>query len=230
MHGGREGQATAPLDVADTRERIMLAAERLFAERGFDGVSVRDIVAAANVNLAAINYHFGSKGALMMAIFRQRAKELNGERLQRLREVLAEPTPRVEDILRALIAPPFLWRDPASGKAIASRFLSRALAEATPELSKLLETDVSHQRPFVAALLSARPGWRESQACWALHFAGGLVHQCSETNFKRLAVLSQGRCDTADMPALVERAVRFALCGVEAMDGEMPSKSKRKII
>lgn len=220
----------APLDVADTRERIMLAAERLFAERGFDGVSVRDIVAAANVNLAAINYHFGSKGALMMAIFRQRAKELNGERLQRLREVLAKPAPRVEDILRALIAPPFLWRDPASGKAIASRFLSRALAEATPELSKLLETDVSHQRPFVAALLRALPGWRESEACWALHFAGGLVHQCSGANFKRLEVLSQGRCDTADMPALIERAVRFALGGVEAMDGEIRSEPKRQII
>ena len=220
----------APLDVADTRERIMLAAERLFAERGFDGVSVRDIVAAANVNLAAINYHFGSKGALMMAIFRQRAKELNKERLQRLREILAEArAARRRHFARPHRAALPVAR-PASGKAIASRFLSRALAEATPELSKLLETDVSHQRPFVAALLRALPGWRESEACWALHFAGGLVHQCSGTNFKRLEVLSQGRCDTADMPALIERAVRFALGGIEAMDGEMRSKPKRKII
>jgi AcrR family transcriptional regulator len=220
----------APPDAAETSQRIMLAAESLFAERGFDGVSVRDIVSKANVNLAAINYHFGSKRALMMAIFRQRASELNKERSQRLREVLAKPALRLDDVLRALIAPPLLWRDPASGKAVASRFLSRALAEVTPELRKVLETDVSHQRAFVAAFLRARPGWGESEACWALHFAGGLAHQCSDTHFKRLDVLSHGGCDTADMPALIERAVRFALGGVDAMGAETAATAKRKIV
>ena len=204
-------------DNADTHERILDAAETLFAERGFEGVSVRDIVAAANVNLAAINYHFGSKSALLMEIFGKRAKELNKERFERLRA--AAPEPSLEAILTALLAPPILWRDPASGKATASRFISRALHEVTPELRVVLETDVSHQRVFVAALKRALPDWRESEVCWALHFASALAHQCNDIHFKRLETLSGGGCDTRDMNAVLQRAVAFAAAGIGAMRG-----------
>ena len=216
----------ATLDGPDTHERILLAAERLFAERGFDGVSVRDIVAAASVNLAAINYHFGSKSALLMELFRLRAKELNKERLQRLRDAEACKQPKLDDILRALLAPPILWRDPASGKQVASRFMSRALAEVTPELRKVLETDVSHQRGFVAALARLLPGWRESEVCWALHFASGLAHQCTDSHFKRIENLSQGECDTHNLPAILERAVRFAVGGIRAMGAEFKAAAE----
>src|SRR5271165_136753 len=79
--GRRQTGRAPPIETApDTRERIFLAAERLFAERGFDGVSVRDIVQEANVNLAAVSYHFGSKSELMLAVFRERTREMNRER------------------------------------------------------------------------------------------------------------------------------------------------------
>jgi AcrR family transcriptional regulator len=222
-----KSEAAAP-DSTDTHERILLTAERLFADRGFDGVSVRDIVAAANVNLAAINYHFGSKSALLMEIFRKRAKELNKERLRRLRDAEACEQPKLEDILRALLASPILWRDPASGREVASRFMARALAEVTPDLRTVLETDVSHQRGFVAALARLLPDWRESELCWALHFASGLAHQCTDTNFKRIEALSYGDCDTHDLPAILERAVRFAAGGILAMGDDLQAKVEPK--
>src|SRR5436190_23540529 len=97
-----------------TAARIFLAAERLFAERGFDGVSVRAIVAEAEVNLAAVSYHFGSKSELLLAVFRARTKQLNRERRDRLREAQARHGGEapLEQILRALLGPPILWRDP----------------------------------------------------------------------------------------------------------------------
>jgi AcrR family transcriptional regulator len=66
-----------------TRDRILDAAERLFARKGFHGVSVRDITGAADVDVALANYHFGSKQGLLEAVFLRRAADLNAERLAR---------------------------------------------------------------------------------------------------------------------------------------------------
>lgn len=215
----KEAEAPEPGAQPDTEERIFLAAERLFADRGFDGVSVRDIVHEAGVNLAAVSYHFGSKSALLLSIFRRRTRELNRERHALLREAIARNggSPPLRDILRALLAPPILWRDPASGKGTASRFISRAMAEATPELRQILESDVSHLKGFVAPLAQALPHLSEPEVCWTLHFAVGLPHQCTDMHFKRLAALSDGRCDASDVQAMLERAIAFAVGGAAAL-------------
>lgn len=223
-----------PSDGGDTRERVFLAAERLFADLGFDGVSVRDIASEAGVNLAAINYHFGSKSALLLDIFRQRTKELNRERREALRQAQAraDDSPSLEEILRALLGPPLLWRDQASGKRTASRFVTRAMSEPTPELRKLLETEVGHLKRFQAAFARALPHFDEAEVGWALHFALALPHQCTDTHFARLRMLTDGRCDTDDMESLLARAIRFASGGIAAlaetgeragMDGARPS-------
>jgi AcrR family transcriptional regulator len=217
-HRGKAPVEPPVENAPDTRERIFLAAERLFAQRGFDGVSVRDIVEAAQVNLAAVSYHFGSKSELLLAVFGARAKELNRERRALLRDAEARHGghPPLAEILRALMGPPILWRDPASGKDTASRFISRAIAEVTPDLRKILESDVSHLRGFLAALTRALPTLSEPEVCWALHFTSALPHQCTDTNFKRLTVLSDDRCDVEDVEAVVDRAVAYAIGGIEA--------------
>ena len=69
-----------------TKTAILAAAERLYADRGFGDVTLRDIVAEANVNLAAVNYHFGSKDELIAELFVTRSLALNKERLRELRE------------------------------------------------------------------------------------------------------------------------------------------------
>ena len=216
-------------DMNATAARIFLAAERQFAERGFDGVSVRDIVAEAEVNLAAVGYHFGSKSELLLAVFRARTREMNRERRALLRDAEAKHNgaPPLEEILRALVGPPILWRDPRSGKDTASRFISRAIAEATPELRHILQTEVGHLRRFLAPLARALPGRSEQEVCWALHFVSALPHQCTDTHFRRLEALSSGSCKTTDVEAVLERALRFALGGVQAMMRDVKSPPLR---
>ena len=91
-----------------TRERILDAAERLFAQRGFHGVSIRDITGAADVDVALANYHFGSKQGLLEAVFLRRAEDLNSERLARLDAAIAgargQP-PQLEEIIDAFTHP-----------------------------------------------------------------------------------------------------------------------------
>src|ERR1041385_2649846 len=87
----------------DTKSRILDSAEKLFGMNGFDGTSLRDITAAADVNLAAIHYHFQSKDSLIDAIVARRIEPVNKKRFELLDA--AGPNPSLEQILRAFMAP-----------------------------------------------------------------------------------------------------------------------------
>src|SRR5450755_4590816 len=91
-----------------TRTAILSAAERLYADRGFGDVTMRDIVAAAGVNLAAVNYHFGSKDELIAELFVTRSLATNRERLNELKaaELAGGGRAGIAAVLRALIGPP----------------------------------------------------------------------------------------------------------------------------
>jgi AcrR family transcriptional regulator len=144
---------------AVTKNLVFVAAERLFALHGFQNVSVRDITAAAGVNLASVNYHFGSKDALLYEIFRRRTVELNRERAKKLHEAIDRhaASPPVREILAALLTPPLKWLAPDHERRISLQFLIRARSEGTDEIRKVLQTDVTHLRRFSDALLKARP-------------------------------------------------------------------------
>ncbi len=99
-----------PADATDTKERILDAVEDLVGEYGCDGASVRMITEAAGVNIAAVNYHFGSKEDVLVAAAERIATSINGERLAMLREAEerhAPETPPVAELTRALIEPAF---------------------------------------------------------------------------------------------------------------------------
>src|ERR1700735_4839102 len=87
----------------DTKTRILDAAEKLFGEKGFDGTSLRDITAEADVNLAAVNYHFQSKESLIEAVIMRAAGPINDKRLAMLEA--SGPDPTIENILEAFVAP-----------------------------------------------------------------------------------------------------------------------------
>ena len=110
---------------AATKAAVFNAAERLFALHGFQNVSVRDITAEAGVNLASVNYHFGSKDALLFEIFKRRTAELNRERARMLHEANERHggQPPVRAILAAYFAPPLRWSDPANDRRISIQFI-----------------------------------------------------------------------------------------------------------
>jgi AcrR family transcriptional regulator len=200
---------------AATKAQVFIAAERLFALHGFQNVSVRDITAEARVNLASVNYHFGSKDALLFEIFRRRTAELNRERARMLHEAAgrADGKPPVREILRALFEPPLRWSDPRNERRISVQFIIRARSEGTEAMREVLRTDVSHLRRFADALLTARPDMAAEEVYWRLHFCLGMTHNNRFAEFDRLHVLSQGLTSESDMEALLERMLDFAEAG-----------------
>jgi len=205
-------------DQAATKAQVFAAAERLFALHGFQNVSVRDITAEAGVNLASVNYHFGSKDALLFEIFRRRTAELNRERAKMLHEAAArhDGKPPVSEILAALLTPPLRWLAPDHERRISLQFVIRARSEGTDEIRRVLQTDVSHLRRFSDALRAARPDLSAEEVYWRLHFTLGMLHNNRFAEFDRLNVLSEGATREGDVEALLGRMLAFAEAGFAA--------------
>ena len=200
---------------AATKAAVFASAERLFALNGFQNVSVRDITADAGVNLASVNYHFGSKDALLFDIFRRRTGELNRERARMLHEASDrhQGKPPVRDILEALFAPPLRWASPDNDRRISVQFIIRARSEGTAEMREALTTDVSHLARFADALIAICPNLPRETVYWRLHFALGMVHNNRFAEFDRLHVLSDGLTREGDVEALLKRMLDFAEAG-----------------
>ena len=200
---------------AATKAAVFNAAERLFALHGFQNVSVRDITADAGVNLASVNYHFGSKDALLFEIFRRRTSELNRERARMLHEASARHggKPPVREILQAYFAPPLRWAAPDNGRRISVQFIIRARSEGTAEMREVLRNDVSHLARFADALMAARPELPKEDVYWRLHFILGMVHQNRFAEFDRLHHLSGGITREQDVEGLLSRMLDFAEAG-----------------
>src|ERR1051325_12000606 len=145
----------------NTQSRILDVAEEMFAEQGLDRVSIRDITKKARVNLASINYHFGSKEDLIAAIFERRVVPVNQARIAALNAVehTAKKNPKLEKILEAFIRPTVQcsFNAPKGEKAF-SKLFGRCLSEPNPEIEALLKRQFE---PLVerldAALMKALP-------------------------------------------------------------------------
>ena len=203
---------------AATKAAVFCAAERLFALHGFQNVSVRDITADAGVNLASVNYHFGSKDALLFEIFRRRTAELNRERARMLHEANDRNAgkPPVREILEALFAPPLKWASPDNDRRISVQFIIRSRSEGTAEMREALTNDVSHLARFSDALIAACPDLPRETVYWRLHFCLGMVHNNRFAEFDRLHVLSDGATREGDVDALLKRMLEFAEAGFQA--------------
>jgi len=210
-----EEHAADPEREAATKAAVFVAAERLFALHGFQNVSVRDITAEARVNLASVNYHFGSKDALLFEIFRRRTAELNRERARMLHMAADRHggKPPVREILAALFEPPLRWSNPAHERRISVQFIIRARSEGTEAMREVLRTDVSHLRRFADALIAVLPQLPPEEIYWRLHFALGMIHNNRFAEFDRLHVLSDGITRESDVETLLQRMINFAEAG-----------------
>lgn len=201
-----------------TRDDVFEAAERLFALNGFQKISVRDITTEAGVNIASINYHFGSKDALLLEIFSIRAAELNRERARMLHAAMDRHAgkPPIREILAALFAPPLLWLKADDRRRLSLQFILRVRSEGTQPMRDALRGDVSHLQRFVDALKAAQPDLPEETLYWRLHFCLGLIHNNRIAEFERLHRLSKGVAGEIDAEALLARMLDFAEAGMRA--------------
>ncbi|MDT0575882.1 TetR/AcrR family transcriptional regulator [Croceicoccus sp. F390] len=191
--------------------RILAAAEQLVAEQGFDAVSTRDIVARAQVNIAAVNYYFGSKQSLLLEIFATRAAELNRERATLLARVIDKRPDDVRAIMHALFQPTILWN--SEERRLALRFLNRARREGPLEVRETIRTDVRHLYRFVDALANALPQMPHEELLWRFHFALGALHHNQPGDYERLIVLSDGACRPDDQQRLLDHLLDFVARG-----------------
>ncbi len=193
-------------DRQDTKARILDVAEKLFGLKGFEATSLRDITAEAQVNLAAVNYHFQSKDSLIDAIIVRRIEPVNLRRLEML--AAAGPNPALEEILRAFLAPALELRLESDAP-----LMGRILSDPNQFVERVFK---KHLQPMVdrfsEALGKALPELPASERVWRLTFmAGVMTHVMRWSDI--LPELSGGLCDSTDRPALIERAVAFLAAG-----------------
>ena len=200
----------------DTKAVILNAAEELFARKGPNATSLRQVIAKAKVNLAAIHYHFGSKESLLQAVLSRRLVPLNAERLALL-EAAGRGRRRVplEQVLEALVGPALrLSRDPRKGGAVFMRLLGRCFTEPDDKIQAMLDrqfTEVAEH--FTPAFRRALPKLPPVDLFWRLHFlVGAMAHTMADA--ERLRVFSEGVCDPDDTEGTISRLVRFLAAGM----------------
>jgi AcrR family transcriptional regulator len=204
----------------DTKERLLDVAERLFAEHGFESVSIRSLTAEAEVNLAAVNYHFGSKEALIEAVVARRVTPINQRRMELLEEIdLDGEVSPAEQIVAAFIDPVM---DAAREQGEDNRFcklMSRCMAARDDKVSQL----VLKQFPevlarFVAEIRKCFPRLSNDSAMMRLLFmAGAMAH--SLFHHDKIGLVSEGRCEVPSLETLRDEMVAFLAPGLGAGEG-----------
>ncbi len=206
---------------SDTRERILAAAAPLFAEKGFESTGVRAIAAAAAVNIAAVNYHFGSKDALIDAVSDRHVNTVNACRHAALDAVLgaaaaAGSPPALEAVVEAFVGPSVRFVSGGSPTNIIIMRLTINRAKMDPENTgrRLAQIMLPTLRRFVDALALALPGSERAQLEEGLHFVTGtLLHEVSfRETMNRMCPHSPH-----DPESVIARLVAFGVGGIRAL-------------
>ncbi len=204
--------------MADTKERILDTAERLFGELGYDGTSLRAITAGADVNIAAVNYHFKSKEELLRAVLTRRIRPVNEQRFAMLNayeEARRSAPPLVEDLVRILIVP--LVSMASDSGAVGFRMLfGRMYSEPSRNIHPIFFQEMKEVvRRFAAAFQRAMPSIPAAEIYWKLHFAiGATAHTLAGPMM--LETMSGGICNAHDLQGAVDRLTAFIVGGIKA--------------
>lgn len=216
----RSVKKTAKSSTAETKERILDTAERLFAERGFEATSIRDITGAAEVNLASINYHFRSKQELIAAVFIRRVGPVNQRRLVLLDEIeqkAGQKPPTVEALIEAMIRPAAATGfDKQQGSETFLRLTGRFFSEPNVDIDQLIHANFQKMMlRFTEAFLRVLPGLTQEELYWRLKFTFGALHHVLLTLNRQGSTRSHlGK--RLDGEELVRRLVAFAAAGIKA--------------
>jgi AcrR family transcriptional regulator len=205
----------------ETRTRILDAAEELFMQHGFEATSMRLLTARAGVNLAAVNYHFGSKHALIEAVFRRRLDPMNATRLgalDRLEKDAAGRPLSAEAIIRAFIGESLrMIEDARGGGRNFIRLLGRTYTEPSKPIRVLIgQLYAPVMERFKAAFERALPQMPREELVWRIHFMfGTLSYTLAATDTVQLIAGCKPE-DRYDARLLEERLSSFLAAGLDA--------------
>jgi AcrR family transcriptional regulator len=202
------------------KDRILDAAEKRFAEAGFDGTSLREIVREAGVNLATVYYYFESKEGLMAAVMERRLGPLRQEHLDLLRQgqeaAGGRPVP-LEKIFEAVLLPPLrlAGANTTQSKAV-TRLLGRIVIEPNPQFQELLRAQHEKVRnAFLEALRRALPDLSLADLQWRIEFFWGALAFIL-CNPRKIEKMTRGVCNPSDTQAVMAQMVRFFTAGFRA--------------
>lgn len=213
-------RTTDPAQTSASRfDRVLDAAEELFALHGFDGVTMRQIAKLAQVDVALPNYHFGSKQGLFNAVFHRRAALFNAARetaLDQVRTQAGDARPDLEDILAAFLMPiaeAQLQSDPGW------RNYCRLVAQVNSSpvwVQMMTEHYDSLIRKFVDLVAKALPNASRTELFWGYHFLSGAL-SLSMADTGRIQHLSEGLCRSDDYDTLYRQMIQFFANGFRGM-------------
>jgi AcrR family transcriptional regulator len=198
-----------------TKDRILGAAEELFAQFGFAGTSLRQVTSRADVNIAAVNYHFGSKENLVNEVFRRRMDEMSAQRLAALKTAVSGHPGELEPILAAFVEPALAMAQDRHGGGAFIRVIARAYAEKNDSLRKFLSDQYGHvPREFAKAIAACMPALSKEELYWRLDFlSGALTYAMADFGLiKRPAGVSEATHRTRAARELI----RFAAAGFKS--------------
>lgn len=204
----------------DTRTRILDAAERLLTDHGLEATTLRMVTKAAAANLAAVNYHFGSKEALIEEVFRRRLTWLNEASLKGLDMLEAaagdkpvKPSQIVEAFFGAALR---AAGDAEGGGRRFMRLLGRTYTQPTEFVRRFLMDEYAEVvRRYRAALFRALPDTPREEILWRLHFMMGAMSY-AVSGADSLNLLGEGTLDDADAEVLHARLMSFLIGGLRA--------------
>jgi AcrR family transcriptional regulator len=203
---------------SESKRKLLDAAEQLFADRGFDTVSVRDITQLAKANVAAVNYHFGSREGLISLVVMRYITPVNEERIARL-DVLEKKFPGkvvpLEEIIDALVRPlAGSVRKSELSERLFCKLMGRIFAMQGEGMPEALEEQIRGLSDrFTKAFARALPGIAEEDLYWRIHFlVGSMIHML--LNQEMLHRLTHGASGNPSMESTLGRFIRFAAAGM----------------
>ncbi len=202
------------------QSRILDAAEQAFADHGYAGASLREIVRKAGVNLATVYYYFDSKERLMQEVLRRRFGPLREEQRALLREAEeknhGKPLP-LSAILKALLIPPL--RLAIAGNAnheAVKRLIGRIVTDPDPATQAALRRQGADVKgAFLAAFQRSLPRCPANDLRWRLEFVWGAL-AFTLCNPRRLEQETAGACDPVDAETVLAQMLAFFLRGFGA--------------
>ncbi|CAO3428053.1 TetR/AcrR family transcriptional regulator [Azospirillum endophyticum] len=210
-----KAQAVQSTEKVEARSRLLDSAERLFAQHGYNGVSLRAITEDAQVNIASAHYYFGSKEELLRAVFERRVTPLNAERHRRLDIVLAEAAdgrPDPTRVIEAFLAPAFKNAN-AESTAMFALLSGRASTDPSPEVRRVLfESHHETATRFVDLLHKSYPELTRQELFWRLSCIYGALTYVTSNN-GRLQYLMGDDLSMSDSDEAIRHVIPFLAAG-----------------